>query len=279
MANNQQINLCDYELVVNDDGNVDCREGIVPLRSIIVSFSRFSIGEFTGGTSTKINQAKSPFARKLLLAFSLKKNSATLSSVSNIGTIGTFPNKMDAMSLNIDDIKKKTIRKRLELTGGGRWKESYLQSKWAAKQTQIRSNCKEVYPRWSQWLILRGTVVMPGCGCSNERERFRRGMAFWRKNQQQEFQGKSLPWWNGCVLLFGYASPYMRPMNRTIQNEMFTVSSTMSSLPTFGRDIRNWTHQTLSWNSDPFDCYGLHNSHPALPTMFHGTTTFHQDVK
>ncbi|XP_058442874.1 polymerase delta-interacting protein 3 [Malaya genurostris] len=54
------------------------------------------------------------------------------------------------------------------------------------------------------------------------------------------------------------------PLKRTVRNEMFTVPSTMPPLPTFSRNVRNSPPpQTLSWNSDPFDCYEVHTSRPA----------------
>lgn len=58
----------------------------------------------------------------------------------------------------------------------------------------------------------------------------------------------------------------MRPLKRTVRNEMFTVPSTMPPLPTFSRNVRNSPPPTSSssWNSDPFDCYEVHTSRPSL---------------
>lgn len=58
----------------------------------------------------------------------------------------------------------------------------------------------------------------------------------------------------------------MRPLKRTVRNEMFTVPSTMPPLPTFSRNVRNSPPPTSSssWNSDPFDCYEVHTSRPTL---------------
>lgn len=56
------------------------------------------------------------------------------------------------------------------------------------------------------------------------------------------------------------------PLKRTVRNEMFTVPSTMPPLPTFSRNVRNSPPPTSSssWNSDPFDCYEVHTTRPAM---------------